>query len=81
MHKVRDKLVVVQVGAAKIYVALAAAAVETLRKEDETQFTTKKLVHVLVSPALNANAVSFCRLKISLKKPMKLKKFDHGNCS
>jgi hypothetical protein len=42
MHKVRDKLVivVVQLGAVKIY----AATVETLRKEerqDETQFTTK----------------------------------------
>jgi hypothetical protein len=51
MHKVRDKLVVVQVGAAKIYVALAAA-VDTLRKEDETHFTTKKLVHLGVSHPL-----------------------------
>jgi hypothetical protein len=35
MHKVRDKCVIVQVGAVKIYVGLAAA-VEMLRKQDET---------------------------------------------
>jgi predicted oxidoreductase (fatty acid repression mutant protein) len=40
----RLTIVVVQSGAVKIYVAVAAAAVEALRqkeRQDETQFTTK----------------------------------------
>jgi len=52
-------IVVVQLGALKIYVA----AVETLRKRkdnDETQFTTKIDAFLSFIPTLNAN-VLFCR--------------------
>jgi hypothetical protein len=53
-------IVVVQLGAVKIY----AAAVEALRKkerEDETQFTAKINGFSQFHPLLNANVGFFCR--------------------
>ncbi len=53
-------IVVVQVGAVKIYVA----AVEALRKkerQDETQFTTKIDAFFEFHPRLNAHVLFFCR--------------------
>ncbi len=59
-------IVVVQLGAVKIYAA--AAAVEALRKkerQDETQFITKIDGFSQFHPLLNAN-VLFCRFRVNL---------------
>jgi NADH:ubiquinone oxidoreductase subunit 6 (subunit J) len=53
-------IVVVHVGAVKIYVAAAVEALRKKEREDETQFTTKIDGFLSFIPPLNAS-VLFCR--------------------